>query len=401
MTTKLLHEEIQQAAEAIRSALRGLIEQAGCNPLKPQAVHRHIGVDRVLCWKVSRLIRAERVEEALLQLPGEEALSIFIAAFERTTASAAQIDKARTAAVGLNQAIADHVGDRRTLLLMLDSVPGGQDALGQSRKLLFRGASGVWGIQARERVHVLMLAPNKDNPALVDSVFAAGWVDVKRMRPDARWRMMKVGSVGDTSAQLSSQAQPLSLVADESVKRARNMLVPEFCADIPEMIITEEKDGSGAVSYEIGPSATGRVGAFTIFLGIIQRAHGPLHANEPGDSIEFGANIFAPVEHLTLDVFVHRDLRLHDNAEVAFYSAAFNLGTRFSPFNRMPIEIEPSELEGKAALENTHHARQAELVNFMLDRAGWQFDDFTAMRYDVDYPPFPSVAVFRAPLQQA
>ena len=396
MTTKLLHEEIQQAADALRVSLRSLIEEAGCNPLKPQAVHRHIGVDRVLCWKVSRLIRAERVDEALLQLPGEEALSIFITAFERTTASATQIDRARTAAHGLNQAIADHVGDRRTLHLMLDSVPGGQDALGQSRKLLFRGASGLWGIQARERVHVLMLAPNAKNPELVDSLIVAGWVDVKRMRPDARWRMLKFGTTADTKQ--APVVEAVSRQAEGAMQMGKSVLLPEFCEDMPPLNMQEETDGY--TYFEIGASATGRVGAFSVFLGAIQRGSGSRYANEKDTTAEFGVNVLAPTEHMTFDVFVHRDLRIHENAELGFFSAAFNQGTHFSDFNRMPIEPEALELEGEGRLENRHYARQRELLDFVFKRTGWKLDDFAAMRYDVDYPPFPSVAIFSAPLEQ-
>jgi len=396
MTTKLLHEEIQYAAEALRSSLRVLIEEAGCNPLKPQAVHRHIGVDRVLCWKVSRLIRAERVEEALLQLPGDEALSIFITAFERTTASPAQIDKARTAVAGLNQAIADHVGDRRTLHLMLDSVPGGQDALGQSRKLLFRGASGLWGIQARERVHVLMLKPNAENPALVDTVVIAGWVDVKRMRPDARWRIMKFGSMPDHNP--GPQAEALSRQTEKATTMGRNVLLPEFCEDMPA--VDQHQEADGYTYFEIGASATGRVGAFSVFLGAVLRSAGSRYASKLEENVEFGVNILAPTEHMTFDVFVHRDLRLLESTDLGFFSAAFNQGMHFSDFNRLPIEPESRELEGEARFENRHYPRQRELLNFVFERTGWNVEDFSAVRYDVDYPPFPSVAVCSAALEQ-
>ncbi len=396
MVNKLLHEEVQRAAEQLRASLRDLILAAGCEPLKPQAVHRHIGVDRVLCWKVSRMVRAERIEEALLQLPGEEALGIFITAFSPTTAPSEKIEAARAAAVGLNAAIAAHVGDRRTLQLMLDSVPGGQDALAQSRKLLFRGASGLWGIQAKERVQLLMLAPNADNPELVDAATATGWVHVQRMRPDARWRLVRHDvRPGGTPDHAGPRSEQLSA----SGSLGQSMLLPEFCEDLPPLITHME---GSTTFYELGPSATGRVGAFSLFLGQIQRGLGSRYAVKKGEAAEFNINILAPNEHLTLDVLVHRSLaKLFEGASMSLYSAAFNDGRQFSEFERLGLEPEGVELENLAALENRNYPRYRELLNFTLQRTGWQLEDFIGLRFEVDYPPFPSVAQFRAPLEES
>lgn len=396
MVNKLLHEEVQKAAEQLRGSLRELILAAGCDPLKPQAVHRHINVDRVLCWKVSRMVRAERIEEALLQLPGEEALSIFITAFTPTTAGEARIESSRAAALGLNIAIASHVGNRRTLQLMLDSVPQGQDALAQSRKLLFRGASGLWGIQAKERMQLIMLAPNAANAERVDAVTATGWVDVKRMRPDARWRMVRhhVQPDGGAAAASELSSKPLSA----SAALGQSMLLPEFCEDVPPMITHAE----GSVTYyELGPSATGRVGAFSLFLGEIQRGLGSRYARVKGESAEFCVNVLAPTEHLTLDVLVHRSLKLLDGAELSLFSAAFNDGSKFSDFERMGLEPEAVELENLSNLDNRHYSRHRELLHFTAERAGWKLDDFVGVRFEIDYPPFPSVARFRAPLEES
>ena len=392
MVNKLLHEEVQKAAEQLRASLRELILAAGCDPLKPQAVHRHINVDRVLCWKVSRMVRAERIEEALLQLPGEEALSIFITAFTPTTAGEVRIEAARAGALGLNIAINNHVGNRRTLQLMLDSVPQGQDALGQSRKLLFRGASGLWGIQAKERMQLIMLAPNAANGELVDVVTATGWVDVKRMRPDARWRMVRHHVQPDGRSDLCSK--PLSA----STTLGQSMLLPEFCEDVPPLITHAEDN---ITYYELGPSATGRVGAFSLFLGEIQRGLGSRYAHTKGEAAQFCVNVLAPAEHLTLDVLVHRSLKMLDGAELSLFSAAFNDGRKFSDFERMGLDPEGVELENLASLDNRHYPRHRELVHFTAERAGWDLGDFVGMRFEIDYPPFPSVARFRAPLEAA
>jgi hypothetical protein len=389
MPQPLLHPDVQSSVHQLRACLKTLVIGAGADPRQPQAVHRQFGLDRVLTWKVSRMVKAEQAEEALRQLPGEESFEIFLAAFERAGASADEIARTREAVRAVFQSVEAHVGDRPTLELMLDSVPKGRDGLMVSRKLAFRGNSGLWGMQARTRSQLLVLAPNADDADLIDSVTVAGWIDFRRLRPDAAWRVFHRRS---TLPATSRTFEPVDLA--EAPGGA--MLIHEFCVNAPALHTCVEGDYT---HYEIGASATGAAGAFTLFSGFLQRAHGTRWADERDDHAEFGAHVLAPVEHLTFDVLMHRSLPLLDGMTLEMSSAAFNDGTHRTPYLRMPLEAVREDLGSPPAMASAQVPRLQELADAVLRRAGWQAEDFRGLRFEIAYPPFPSVAVVRLPLQ--
>lgn len=389
MPQPLLHKDVQTSVQQLRTCLRTLVVGAGSDPRQPQDVHRKFGLDRVLTWKVSRVVKAEQAEEALRQLPGEESFEIFLAAFERAGASAEEIARTREAVRAVFRSVEAHVGDRPTLELVLDSVPKGRDGLMVSRKLAFRGNSGLWGVQARTRSQLLVLAPNADDPDLIDSVTVAGWIDFRRLRPDAAWRVFHRRS---TAAASNLGIAPV----DPTQEPGGAMLIPEFCVNAPALHTCREGDYT---HYEIGPSATGAAGAFTLFSGFLQRAHGTRWADAHDDIAEFGAHVLAPVEHLTFDVLLHRSLPLLDGLTLEMSSAAFNDGTHRTPYRRMPIQAVRQDLGRPPAMASAQAPRLQELADAVFRRAGWDAADFHGVRFEVAYPPFPSVAVARMPLQ--
>jgi len=389
MPQALLHQDVQDAVQQLRVCLRSLVVGAGSDPRRPQEVHRKFGLDRVLTWKISRMVKAEQPEEALRQLPGEESFSIFLAAFERAGASADEIARTREAVRAVFRSVEAHVGDRPTLELVLDSVPKGRDGLMVSRKLAFRGNSGLWGVQARTRVQLLVLAPNAADPDLIDSATVAGWIDFRRLRPDAPWRVFHRRS---TLPSAGSAVEPI----DAAQRPGGAMLLPDFCVNVPDLVTSREGE---VTHYEIGPSATGAAGEFTLISGFLQRAHGTRWAEEADDVAEFGTHILAPVEHLSVDLLVHRALPLLDQAELELSSAAFTDGLHRTPFQRLPIEAGREDLGSPPTMANAQAPRMAELAQAVFDRAGWKADDFHGVRFEVSYPPFPSVAVLRCPLQ--
>lgn len=387
----LLHEDVEKSVSHLRACLRTLVVGAGSDPRLPQDVHRKFGLDRVLTWKVSRMVKAEKAEDALRQLPGEESFEIFLAALERAGASADEVARTREAVKAVFQSVQAHVGDRPTLELVLDSVPKGREGLMVSRKLAFRGNSGLWGVQARVRSHLVVLAPNEEDPDAIDTISAAGWVDFRRLRPDAAWRVFQRRHVTEGSA--AHAVEPLDL----SQNPGGPMLLTDFCSNAPTLLT--EREGK-LMHYQIGPSVAGAAGAFTLFSGFMQRAHGARWTEEPGDAAEFAAHVLAPVEHLCFDLLVHRGLSLSKDTGLYLSSAAFNDGVTRTPYLRMPVKAEQEFLGHPPLMANARVPRMPELVDLAMARGGWNLNDFVGLRFQVDYPPFPSVAVLRFPLQE-
>jgi hypothetical protein len=379
MSTQLLHEEVRSAVSQLGTLLRALILAAGSDPAKPQEVHRKFGIDRVLCWKISRIIKAPSAEEALRQLPGEESFSIFTSAAQRAGAPAADAKRTLEASQTLYKAIDTYVGDRPTLELLLDSVPKGSDGLLVSRKLAFRGNSGIWGVQARTRTQLMILAPNAKDPELIDTAVAAGWVDFRRLRLNAPWRLFRYRVTPQGEGQ-EAERIPMS---DDS-----GGVLHEFCSNLPEFNPVHVGE---FLEYEVGPSRPGSSGAFTIFSGFVRRGHGYHHAKQPHDEVEFGISILAPVENVVIDVLVHRSLNIMQDAQVRLFSAAFSDGPRNVPNQQLPIEAVREELGSPPLVAGTHAPRMPELADYMFKRYGWDPNEFVGIRFKVEYPPFPSV----------
>ncbi len=389
MSEAVLHDDVQKSVAHLRACLRALVVGVGSDPRQPQEVHRRFGLDRGLTWKVSRLVKAEQAEDALRQLPRNEAFEIFLAALERGGAAADEVRRTREAVQAVFSSVEQHVGDRATLELVLDGVPKGRDGLMISRKLAFRGNSGLWGVQARARAQLMVLAPNADDPDVIDSAAVAGWVDFRRLRPNAVWRVFQRRSL--TEGQGGHPVQPL----DPSQAPGGPMLLTDFCSNLPAMLT--ERDGA-VTHYEIGPSPAGATGAFTLFSGFVQRAHGMRWGEAADDRVEFAAHILAPVEHLSFDLLVHRSLPFLEGARLSLSSAAFNDGMRRTPYTLMPIEPECEDLGQPLVLANALVPRMPELVDQVFERAGWRLDEFIGLRFEVAYPPFPAVAVLSCKL---
>ncbi|MCA9310097.1 MAG: hypothetical protein KDA21_02765, partial [Phycisphaerales bacterium] len=119
-TTKLLHPEVEASVRQLKGALLDVMVSVGADPRRPQTIHRRFQLDRVLCWKVSRIEKATAAEEALNYLPGAEAFRIYLDAFEREGADKDAVQRSRDAVRTLSEKLERHVGDRTTLELVLD-----------------------------------------------------------------------------------------------------------------------------------------------------------------------------------------------------------------------------------------------------------------------------------------
>ncbi|MCA9310842.1 MAG: hypothetical protein KDA21_06530, partial [Phycisphaerales bacterium] len=141
-----LHPEVENAVRELRGAIRTLLASVDADPRQPQEVHRRFALASGLCWKISRLERARNADEALNYLPGPEAFRGYLDALATGGADQRAIRWAQDAMHILSDNVRRYVGDKATLELVLDAAPGNREQLTKSRKLAFRGNSGIWGV---------------------------------------------------------------------------------------------------------------------------------------------------------------------------------------------------------------------------------------------------------------
>lgn len=390
-----LNDQLVESVYKVRGAITELITSVGADPRKSQELTRRFGIDKSLAWRISRVVKAPDAGAALPHLPGEAGLDIFLAAMQRAGAEKKVLAHAREATREFQRVVEHHLGDRPTLELVLDALPSQKtDRLAMSRKLAFRGNSGIWGMQARVRINTIIFAPNAEEPEMIDSIRLGGWVDFRRLRPDAQLTIFRRRAFrGGTSVSTGEVA----LDPDEPPDGP--MLLRDFCSPSLPPITTTEDDGSFV--YELGPSAVGNTGTFSMYFGAISRKLGSRFAENPGDTADFHAMIYAPVETLMFDMIVHHSLQFAMSPTLSVYGeVASDLWARKKRVV-LPIEAERHQLGARPPVVATPLVKEySNLIRHVFSRVGWNPDDFVGTRFNLDYPPFPATVGVSVPLEQ-
>jgi hypothetical protein len=138
-TAPQFEEQLTDSFLELRKSLNTLVTAFGSKPTQPQDMARRLGVNRNLTWKLSKVLCANDLQEAIQHLPGEEGVEIMLRAAQKKGVTRKLANNVRSAHAAFNRVVEVHSGDRATLELMLDSWcgNGSSDRLEQSRKLAF------------------------------------------------------------------------------------------------------------------------------------------------------------------------------------------------------------------------------------------------------------------------
>lgn len=387
--------ELNSSVHAMRGALTDLMVGVGANPAKPQDVSRRFGIDKSLAWKISRVVRPGDPGAALPHVPGEAAMDIFLGALEKAGAAKTSLDRARESLRSFQTVVERHVGDRPTLELVLDALPSQKnDRLAMSRKLAFRGNSGIWGVQARVRVNTVFLAPNPEKPDMIDSTLVGGWVDFRRLRHDAHWTLFRRRSFRG-GQEVTGGEKPI----DPSEPQNGPMFLREFCTDtMPQITAVEE---GGAITYALGPGEVGNTGTFTCFFGSSYRQLGSRYAEQSDETADFHAMISAPVETLQFDFVVHHSLTFAMNPRVSVYSGVSSDFWASTKRDELPIHAPSVDIGSRPPTFSTPLVSEySRVIDRVFELTKWKPEDFIAKRFIIDHPPFPSAVNLRVALEQ-
>lgn len=397
-TQPAFEEHLTSAFQNLRRSLDDAITGVGVAPSEPQDVARRLGVNRNLTWKVSKVVCSPDLYHALQHLPGSEGLDIFLGAVEKAGGSAESVAHVRKAQVEFDRVIELHTGDRATLELILDSMGGvgSAERLEQSRKLAFRGNSGVWGAQARVRATMVLMSPNADNPDKLDSGMVGGVFDFRRLRPNIRWPMFRPRWFHDDGtpwAHLPSAEAFDPTYANTSGPK----LIGDFCSSDTAGIVLSNDSRGQAYVFEDGP--IGNVGATTCVFGTVSRSVFPRYRTAEDAVGDLTTQILMPVESLMFDVVLHKDLE-YKPPEVIVRGHLDDPSSGILGMN-IPIGERARELPGRPPVVATSLVpRYEELFDFVFERLSWNRRDFRVWRLTLAFPPMHSTVMLRFQLPE-
>lgn len=387
-------------ARAVVRALRGsfseLLVAAGANPQDHQSISRSLGLNKNLAWKISKIVQADDPTVALEQMPGAAGIKIFLKSVERAGLDMALVRAAHEAVEGYERLITVHSGDRATLEMMGSELsPGRQQRDEQHRKLLFQGASYVWGAQTRVNLKIGIVGPGSEE-GMLDFASINGLIDFRRIRGDVTWTMASRRSRNDDGSDMETWAS-------EPIDPTRVNMAPlmtEFCSrPLPEL---RRVASGGLTSFELVEGPVGNTGAQTCLFGAIQRRI-PYFRTPTNEWGEHSAACDIPAELLILDVLFHERFTFA-RPQAYLYS---ELGAhvlypgRGRDRNRLPLNEPLQELgAGPLPLATPEVPRYNQMVQAAFERMGWDPEQFFGFRMKIAYPACPTALVLRYPLPE-
>lgn len=402
--TATFEQDCHKVMTQLRSAFVELYADVSADPASPQAVSRRFKLNKTLTWNVSRLLRATDGITALPHVPGRTAIEKMLKATGREGASRLSIDRVRSAADQFDKLVEIHLGDRATLDLVVDAFPqSSSDGLELSRKLAFRGNSGICGIQARTRSTTWFLAPNIDDPSRLDLALLSGHVGLRRLRRSVQWPIFKVRQWSDTNEPISSgDWQPIEESDGTGGDSGIAIIRSHTKGPVPEIKVEQTDEGT---DYILMPGPIGNRGACDCFRGETMRSAANRYRKEGDEIGELGFNITSPASDLLFDAIIHRDLDFTNKLEVLFFGRIHKDGERAGSDDDpslLPIRPPLIHLAGSPpAIATPLIPGYADLVSQVYAKMDWKPEEFIGIRVLLKYPPLNSSGIMRLVLPEA
>ena len=378
---------------AVRTAFADAISSLELDPNEPQAISRELGVNKNLAWKISKVIQADDPALGLQQMPGAAGIKIFLRALKAAGIEASLAEAVRESVGAYEELIKVHAGDRATLEMMGSTLsPSGDPQRDEHhRKLLFQGASYLWGVQARVSLKIGIVGPSS-RPHMLDFASLNALVDFRRLRSDVSWVMAsRHANFDDGSNMPGSPTEPIDrryTAADEAP------LMADFCSKpLPDLRRRAKKHGS---TFELVEGPVGKTGAITCVFGMIQR-NIPAYGDSEDDYGRHLATCDTPSQLLVLDLLIHKDFTFAIPPEPALCSlAAVPSPPPLADRKYLPLHDRLQDLGMSPVPAVTPEVpRYARMLQQMYERTGWKPEEFHGFRMKIPYPAFPTSVELR------
>ncbi|MCP4092598.1 MAG: hypothetical protein GY747_04035 [Planctomycetes bacterium] len=399
-TTLSFQEDYHGCIDGLRNVLTELLNGAGVLHARPQELAREFKLNKNLAWKISKLVHETPNHETLSFIPGSSGFQIVLTAFAKHGLDSATLAKAEAAFQSFQDMVERHADDRTTLQLLIDSLAaqgGDGKRLEESRRLAYQGNSGILGIQARVRFASFFVAPNPENPDMLDTAFLGGLLGVRRFRPNASWPLNRHTSFNDDG---SPCPMPNIIPLDPLYPGPGPTLIGDFCSKpTPEVRV---RNLPRMEIYELAPGPIGNSGVADICIGHYTLGEVPRYRDEHNHFGEFHLFLSSPIETLQFDLVLHKDLDVEELLDpilaLNFNQAEAHPQER-NKDEQLPMPEKPRLLFGaKPAFSTPLVERYNEMTDTVFDRLHWKPEDFRAWRLELSYPPLPATLAMSFPL---
>jgi hypothetical protein len=188
-----------------------------------------------------------------------------------------------------------------------------------------------------------------------------------------------------------------AIVEDASREHDGLMLLREFSStDLPQLAAIPIP---GGLRYELTSGPVGNTAQMTWIFGWYSPRFASMYRDEHNQFGEHPTRVFIPTETLMCDLFVHEALSFAMDPRFALHAQIY-AGPTYPATGRdrdlVPFAERVVEISARPpAVATTLIPRYPEMVSRVFARMGRSAREFRAFRLVMEYPPMPSVALFR------
>ena len=311
----------------VRTAVGQMLEACGVPVQTVQRSYRQLGVDKMLAWRLSKVLQADDPFSTARHMPGAAAMRSLFERAEAEHVSPQLIERARRSIEQLDAFIQEHAESRRAFELML-SAHAGQDLEETDlvhRKEATRALSYIWGVLARAQILTYICRP--DHAGAIDVVAMGGVVDMQWIRPNVGWIVNQRMRFDEVGGELPiGEHRPL----DPGLQPGDVPLLRDYCST-PFPPMQRVHGAHGLVMDEIIQSNVGRSSTTTCLIGEINYGWMPRYVEEDWEECTYNVRARTPTEVFVFDYLVHRDIEMASPPSLAIYG---DLESRLGSFPR-------------------------------------------------------------------
>jgi len=388
----------------LRGAIVGIVEALPGNVSTAADLQRTLRLDKMLCWRLFRVITAAGPLAAGAHVPGTANLRRFCDASEKLGKVPSTLVKAmRDRATAFERLVRVHAGDRVTFDSMVSAVAGSDADEKLSllhRRAAFRANRHFWGIQAKTQLKTLIVQPGR-NPEKLDIASLEGYLGLRRVRQEAPFAVSWTRIANDDGTIVQFQREPLDLNADAALGIS---LLEEFCTrPIPRFRVIEA--GRGFVLGELLGDGVGETAAITCIVGYLARDAVARYADHANQLFGCWSPVRTACEALILDLVIRHGTFGAGTPVAGVYAQHLN-ETAYPALQRDLDRIPPLPASAAYLGKGTSVMRTPDVPNYAamaqraFDRLGADGDEFDVYRCRIEYPVMPSTVLLRFELPE-
>jgi len=386
----------------VRSAFAELIVQIPRPISKAFDLQKALDVDPKLASRVFRVAHADDPLRVGTDVPSRVSIERIFKAAAKEGVPAKVIQRASIAYEQFERLVADHAGDRESFASMvsaLSAVQGEDSSIdAQQRKAAYLANSHILGVQARTRLNCFI-----HKPAYVgrkgEVVGLRGLIDLRWLRTSHAPFTISRSDVRDSRGDVDKRyevrkREPLDPDEPEDHGVA---LLREFCSR-PLPKIETVRMSNGMMNTQIVSKHVGKASLTTCIIGEILRDFPECDFTDPDDHFDQSVLVRTPCEVLIQDVLLHEGPHGELKPQVRVLSDhQCTDGTILGRDSDMlPLTATVKYLgKGPEVMHTRDVPRYADMVQYAMDRLGWDGSKFEVYRCRIEYPVMPSTVSMR------